>query len=179
MKLKACVVSLALASVVPTLARAAETSGYVYTAPNATSGYVCTYGLAQLHQQGDQIYIGGLAARAEKVNTACVSATSLGSYQMAVAYTLYKWDGSQQVLCGTNPGWPGWEIPAPVDGSILWLQSPSGAGSVRGALSAGCGAGYYNALVQSYYLDDGGVWRGGSLYSGWEYMNIPDVPPVK
>jgi len=81
----------------------------------------------------------------------------------AVRLDVYKWTGSSWVVCrSTN-----WKYGA--TGTNQW--GPWGPGEVFDyGGSSSCGPGYYGTLAYSYVLDGTATWRGGSSWSGYEYV---------
>jgi hypothetical protein len=80
----------------------------------------------------------------------------------AVRLDVYKWTGSSWTICrGTD-----WRYSATGTGSF----GPWGPGEVfdYGGASS-CGPGYYGTLAYSYVWDGSG-WRGGSAWSGYEFV---------
>lgn len=166
--------------------RNAGPTWYIDIAPGSSSGY-CTAlddGI-RLSPDGTQIIVSADVIRLTKRNKSCPDvevnipwAYPTQTVQYAISYVLYKWDGSKQVLCGTNPGWPGWEQPAPTKNYVR-LTTPNGySGSTNDVSVTGCGSGYYVAYIQGYYLDANG-WQGGTVFTDWAYFNLPDSPIIK
>jgi len=159
------------------LALAAENEGFV-----SMHNGVCAYAWVHLEQRNDQVYIEGVSSIgiANEVNGPCESLLAASRGQM-ISYTLWKWDGTTSVLCGGDPGWPGVETQGPWYPD-LYLYSPSISGPPpENVTLPGCGPGYYNVALHAWYDDSDGpvgvpVWSGGTLFSGWVNMNIPDPP---
>jgi hypothetical protein len=147
-----------------------------------TNTGICTYVFARLTQYRDRIWISGLAATYTQQFPPCSPYLEVVGppYTLAVSYTLWKWNGSSTILCSSNPGYPGWfynfEQGGPGQESPGSDRIKDEFGQGQGYVVVGCGPGPYNVGVHGYYLD-GSTWRGGTVYSGWDSMNIPEPPP--
>jgi hypothetical protein len=100
---------------------------------------------------------------------------------IAINYQLFKWNGSAVVQCaaGTwqyNEDWR--ELPTDAV-AVIFTPAFGSAPASRGRILDGCGAGFYNVGVHGFRWT-GSVWEGGTLFSGWTLLNIPDPlpPPV-
>jgi hypothetical protein len=135
----------------------------VYSAP-----LLCIQGQAGIdHYQpglfsGNLAYANTYALAGYAVSGGCSKGLDKPNGSAAVRLDVYKWTGSTWVVCrGTN-----WKYGA--TGTNQW--GPWGPSEVfdYGGSSA-CGAGYYGTMAYSYVWD-GSAWRGGSVWSGYEYV---------
>jgi hypothetical protein len=79
----------------------------------------------------------------------------------AVRLDVYKWTGSSWAVChGTD-----WKYGATSTDQL----GPRALEVVLGGPAA-CGPGYYGTLAYSYVMDNYGTWRGGSVWSGYEWV---------
>lgn len=156
----------------------------INTSPGVSNGYCAVLDAGvKLSADRTALEISGDVLRSNKRNDHCPDmeadnpwADPTQPVQYAISYVLYKWDGSQAVLCGSSPGWPGWEQPAPTMG---WaeLTSPNYSGSTLGVRVSGCGPGYYIVGTQGYFLDSSG-WKGGVAYTNWDFLDV-NAPVIK
>ena len=89
--------------------------------------------------------------------------------QLSVSFTLWRqlpFFGKS--VCGGNPAFPGWQT-AVID--VLDLHDP--ATGARTIEHKGCGPAWYQAELKTSYKDDQGVWHHGSLFTPWEFYNLP------
>ena len=93
----------------------------------------------------------------------CGAGLSLPNGWAAARLDVFKWTGTEWALCkGTN-----WQFgPTGIaNGDLFTLTGPSQIFNYGG--SAACGSGFYGTLAHAFAWD-GSVWRGGSVWSGFE-----------
>lgn len=130
-----------------------------------TSGFgFCVKGEAGIDSAKPGVFSGNLAYSATFALLGdCGTVLTLPDGSAASRLDVHKWTGSEWVVCRStdwiygrtfrdefgNPMGPG------------WVYNYGGASS--------CGAGYYSTTAYAYVWD-GAAWRGGSVWSGYEYV---------
>jgi hypothetical protein len=143
---------------------------------------ICTYVFARLTEYRAKIWISGDAETYTSNSPPCSPYLEVVGppYTLAVSYTLWKWNGSSSIRCSADPGYPGWfynfEEGRPGEERPGADRIKDEFGTGYGIVVVGCGPGFYNVGVHGFYWD-GSTWRGGTVYSGWDFMDIPEPPP--
>jgi hypothetical protein len=132
--------------------------GVLYNGPG-----LCVEADSGIDHQQPHVFSGNLAyASCYALGQGCGAGLSLPYGWAAVRLDVYKWTGSAWALCrGTN-----WKYGATGTNEF----GPWGPGDVfvYGG-SSSCGPGYYGTLAFAYVWD-GSAWRGGGLWSGFEFV---------
>jgi hypothetical protein len=147
-------------------AHAASGSGVVvvYNGPG-----LCVQGDATIDYLGSAVFSGNQAsaytyARSE----GCGASLDKPDGEAAVRLDVYKWNGSDWYVCQSTD-WTFGSTGTSRAGDILITFGPSQIFDYGG--SSRCGPGYYGTIGYSYVWDwNGTVWRGGSVWSGHQYV---------
>ena len=132
---------------------------------------VTVYNASGLCVQGqagiDHVTPGGFSGNLAYAGTYAHSGgcgAGLANQYAAVRLDVYRWNGSAWVVCRSTAWTYGYT------GVNQW--GPTGPEQVYNyGGPASCGAGWYGTLAASYVLDSGGTWRGGTVWSGQEYVS--------
>lgn len=130
----------------------------VYNGPG-----LCVQGEAGIDHRQPGVFSGNIAyANTYAFSEGCGVGLTKPNGTAAVRLDVYKWTGSSWAIClGTD-----WKYGATgTDQFGPW--GPQEGFSYGGASS--CGPGYYGTLAYSY-IWDGSAWRGGSIWSGYEFV---------
>jgi len=166
---------------VPRSAAAQETwnRGWTFDPETSADNQRCTEVQAIISQGDDSIEFEGWAAvttwnptaSGNGCNTDIVDAAP---NSVVATYKLWMVDelneGHTPTVCESATQWFYF-----LDDPTFWaatLQSPTIGGATDTNYTQGCGPGYYNLGVEGYALINGS-WQGGTLFSGWQYMNVP------
>ena len=134
----------------------------VYNGPG-----LCVQGDAGIDHIKPNSFSGNLAYGTTYAFTeGCGTTLALPDGRAAVKLGVYKWNGSAWALCKETD----WKFGATGIGGSGDIRYPSGPSLIfdYGGASS-CGQGYYGTQVSSYVWD-GLVWRGGSVWSGYEFV---------
>lgn len=125
---------------------------------------LCVQGDAGIDHFNPDVYFSGNLAYdgVYALGAGCVTGLNLPNGWAAVRLDVFRWNGSAWAVCRST----GWKYGA--TGSSQW--GPWGPGEAYNyGGSAACGAGYYGTQSTAL-IWDGSAWRGGSLWSGYEYV---------
>ena len=183
MKSQVAVSAVAVSILTTTLASASTSSYFQYVdqSKGSYTGYCSVHvsTLSEVYGDSSRLEIGGMVRKLNKIGDCpdILADDGVWGYvnepvYYAISYTLIKWDGTNQVVCGTDPGYPGWEQDWVNNGSYA-LYSATFSGTTPGVRALGCGPGWYNAYVRGYYHDSSG-WVGGGFFSGWGFYNLTE-----
>jgi hypothetical protein len=132
---------------------------------------LCVQGESGIDHLRPDAFSGNLAyAGTYALSQGCGAGLTLPDGWAAVRLDVYRWTGSDWALCrGTNWRYGG-------TGIDPHFGYPVGPGEVfdYGGFSS-CGQGYYGTLAFAFVWD-GSAWRGGGLWSGYEF--VPVFVPV-
>jgi hypothetical protein len=168
MKISVAVSVAAVSILTTTLASAYYQEARIDMSPGSSTGYCALLESWMGWWDPSSLYVRGSIWKTNKINF-CPShqnetigwAYTGQTVQYAIYYTLWKWDGTQQVVCRSSPDWQ-------------YITTYDGDSDLRITNLKGCGPGYYTARIQGYYFDGG--WKGGEVYSTWEYFDLPNPP---
>ncbi|MDX3800201.1 hypothetical protein [Streptomyces sp. AK04-3B] len=129
---------------------------------------LCVQGTAGIDHRRPGAFSGNLAyADTYALNQgSCSTGLARPDGWAAARATVYRWNGSAWDVCRTSPwkygatGQAGGEFPGP------W--GPEQVYDWGGWQS--CGTGYYGTIA-SAYVWDGSAWRGGDVWSGYEFAS--------
>jgi hypothetical protein len=124
---------------------------------------LCVQGDAGIDHRQPNVFSGNLAYDGTyALSQGCGAGLNLPYGRAAARLDVYKWTGSDWAFCrGTN-----WQYGA--TGVNEW--GPWGPAQILDyGGSSSCGAGFYG--TQAYaYVWDGSAWRGGAVWSGFEFV---------
>ncbi|WP_328913263.1 MULTISPECIES: hypothetical protein [unclassified Streptomyces] len=146
-------------------------SAYAWTWGSNVTVYsvsgLCVQGSAGIDHAQPNVFSGNLAyANTYALGTGCVGGLTKSGNAAAVRLDVERWNGSAWVVCRSTDWLYG---PTGVSGGDTGgPYGPSQVYNYGGAAS--CGAGYYGTLAYAY-VTDGTAWRGGSVWSGYEYVS--------
>lgn len=127
---------------------------------------LCVQGDAGIDHFQPNVFSGNLAYdETYALSQGCGAGLTLPNGWAAARLDVYKWTGTQWAVCsGTNwlygpTGISGGDVGGPVGPAQVF---PWGGSSV-------CGSGYYGTLAFAYVWD-GAAWRGGGVWSGYEFV---------
>jgi hypothetical protein len=128
---------------------------------------LCVQGDAAIDSRKPGVFSGNLAyATTYARSEGCGATLTKPDGHAAVRLDVYKWNGSSWFVCRSTD----WEFGATGilrSGDIVTDFGPSVVFDYGGA--SACGPGYYGTLAHAYVWD-GAAWRGGSVWSGYEYV---------
>ncbi|SDH57612.1 hypothetical protein SAMN05421505_11869 [Sinosporangium album] len=123
---------------------------------------LCVRGDAGVDHFRPGSFSGNLAyANAYALSGGCGGGVTKPDGSAAVRLEVYRWNGSAWAVCRST----GWTYgPTGVSGG-----EPYGPSQVFDYGGAACGAGFYGTMAYPYVWD-GSAWRGGGVWSGYEYV---------
>lgn len=127
------------------------------------AGGLCVQGQAGIDHVRPGVFSGNLAYAGTYARGAGCAA-GLANQYAAVRLEVFRWNGSAWVVCRSTAWTYGYT------GVNQWGSTgPEQTFNYGGPAS--CGAGWYGTLAYSYVWDSTGTWRGGSVWSGQEFVS--------
>lgn len=154
----ACVMALAAVVAFPAAAQA----HYVYQqGVLATYGQYCTVGRAEVsHGSGGGYTKTDTDSETEQIYTGvqCIQPFARAAGNLAAKYDYYYWRGGEWVICR-------------LVGDYYYNSSNAAkfVMSYNFGVRPPCGDGYYGTMSYTY-VNDGTTWRGGAIWSGYQYI---------
>jgi hypothetical protein len=175
---------LALFALLVPRAASAQTAfnvGHPYDPGTAANNERCVYADATITQVlGSIQFLGKAAATIWSPSAGCnTNWVYAPANSVAVNYQLWKVDqlnaGHTATACESGATW---DYIFDLGNYAAVITSPGLGGPSGYNYSKGCGSGYYNLGIEGYVLVNG-VWKGGTLFSGWQYMDLTPPPPPR
>jgi hypothetical protein len=141
-------------------AQAQQEAPLTWTWDESTIGYAVGGNMYQLG--GDLLVLTGWTNKAFTVTTAPPPPTGT----VAVAFTLWKWNGTTSVQC-RNWDW----LVNPIPGAEPCDFSPC-QGTIKKITTGGCGPGQYNLAIHGASFEEGS-WHFATTFTGWMFASIP------
>ena len=176
----AVLVVLACVAPRPAAAQSAFNVGRPYNPGTAANNERCIYADATITQVSGAIqFLGKVGISIWSPSAGCVTNLVDTPRDVIANYKLWKIDklhaGHTPVLCEAGAEW---DTFLNMGDWFAELTSPGLGGPTAFNYSKGCGSGYYNLGVEGYVLVNG-TWKGGTLFSGWAFMDLTQPPPPK